>query len=753
MKDFVEYLQEQGVSLEKRGMSWWCSCPFHKDNTPSMQVTHKDKGYMWYCFSCKRGGGPAKFISEHENVPEHEAKRIWAQLSGVEVKYTDQDLLTKVVESMCVNGHPYLRDRGITDETCKAYRIGYCDDYQAMLRDNKLGEAEAESLGLFDISGCIVFPFYDSNGVYKIAARTVSDKRYRNSSKDARFYREGLWGLNLLRGDTAWVFEGYHDAMIARQMGYQSVAACGTNMDTHRWEELKALGITRVIFAPDGDAGGWSWLERLSVDSPSGMLVEFVVLQHGDPDDLLLSGEFQKLPTTTPFEWSVRKWGETKDLAEKMRMVKAVSKTFLRMPKEQRSLAKQWFKEKFGDDEALSFLVVDIKPDLEAERVVLANALYSNNARLEAVRDLESWCFNGKMHGSLWELIRDREATPQMALVDFGVDLSDSVDLINYRYYIDKIKDVGLKSKVSKIIAEADPGNVGRLVEDLYAVSDGLVVEGPMDLATSFMDEVNNRVNSPCEPGVPIPSFPTLNKVLLGMMPQRLFLVSGNSGHGKTTMACNIANDLIDEHETLFVTLEMTDKEIFQKMVCIRSGIPSAKITTGSLEQFEYDEVLKAAESLSRSKLHVIYGENDLFKLVSLIRAHAMRKKTRFVFIDYIQLISVPTKEDRWDQLARITKTLKTQVCQKLDLTCVALTQLKRSSLNSDVPDAADQAGAYAMLADADHALTCRKVDPKDTKDGSNYLLHLSKNRFGLDSIVIPASFDRVTQRISEIGG
>lgn len=747
--DFLEYLQGEGLTLQKKGLSYWCSCPFHRDDTPSMQVTPKGGGYVWYCFSCKRGGGPTAFISEHQGVPEHEARRVWARLTGRELPDTDRDTLTRVVESLAVNGHPFLRDRGITDDTCRKYGIGYCEDYGRLLAASGLSEDEASSLGLFDLTGRIVYPFYDSEGVYKIAARSVDHKDYKNSDKEAKWSRDGLWGLHLLRGDTAWVFEGYHDAMVARQMGYQSVAACGTNMTRGMWEELKSRGVRRVVFAPDGDQGGRSWLERLALEAPFDTLVEFVALEHGDPDDALLAGTFMGLVPQAPFEWFVSR-KETGTLAERVRALSEAAPVWARMPPEQRALCRGWFKERFGDDEALDHLHVAVEPDLEAERVVLADCLYSKNIRLDTMRELEAWHFHGKAHSNVWELIREREATPQMVQVALGVDLSDSADLVNYRFYIDRVKEVGTRARVIKVLAAASPSNVGAIVEELYSVVDKVSTKDSADLARELVDTVNSRVHDPRVLGVPIPAFPTLNKALLGLCPQRLVLMSGNSGHGKTTTACNMMDGLIDEHETLFVTLEMTEHEVMEKLACIRSGIPSMKVATGSLTQDEYDAFVAAAESISRSKLQVVYGVNDLYKLVALVKAHVMRRQTRFVFIDYLQLISVPTKEDRWDQLARITKTLKTQVA-RLGPTVFGITQLKRSALNSDVPDAADQAGAYAMLADADHAITVRKVDPKESKDGSNYLMHLSKSRFGIDNVVIPCVFDRATQRISEI--
>ena len=86
-----------------------------------------------------------------------------------------------------------------------------------------------------------------------------------------------------------------------------------------------------------------------------------------------------------------------------------------------------------------------------------------------------------------------------------------------------------------------------------------------------------------------------------------------------------------------------------------------------------------------------------------------------------------------------------------MGVTVIAVSQLRRAALRTDVPDAAEQAGAYAMLADADVAITVKKLNPDEIKDGSNFLLYVSKNRHGMDSVQVPSVFDRGTQRIYEV--
>ena len=52
-------LQHFGLYCNSSGK---VSCPFHVDNTPSLKV-YAGKQNRWYCFSCKRGGGPLEFYA------------------------------------------------------------------------------------------------------------------------------------------------------------------------------------------------------------------------------------------------------------------------------------------------------------------------------------------------------------------------------------------------------------------------------------------------------------------------------------------------------------------------------------------------------------------------------------------------------------------------------------------------------------------------------------------------------------------
>ena len=56
------------VTFTKRGVRYWCCCPFHEEDTPSFCV-RPDQG-TWHCFgSCNEGGNVIGFVMKKEGLP------------------------------------------------------------------------------------------------------------------------------------------------------------------------------------------------------------------------------------------------------------------------------------------------------------------------------------------------------------------------------------------------------------------------------------------------------------------------------------------------------------------------------------------------------------------------------------------------------------------------------------------------------------------------------------------------------------
>jgi replicative DNA helicase len=760
----LSLIEDYGYSLEKRGIEYWMKCPFHEGDTdPSFSISPTEKGYVWYCFGCKRGGGAIKFIAFHDHISTKEARRKWDKLNGKVVDKSPNvldDILLYLQEEAKKSDKfkDYLNDRHVSKETAEVFRLGYCNDFQDLCTMFGIGGSDLKELGLWDMSNSVIFPFEDIDGVFKFHGRKIDSKDYMTQT--GKTWRNSLWGLSFLKEDIVYVVEGYHDVLVGYEKGYSCVAMSGTTMHSEFWQELRERNIKKVIFMPDGDNAGYDFLNRLLKSGfPRDFYVSYIHLKFGDPDECFLSDK--KLPPEqVPLEWYVNwKWNGVYSLSEKINMYKDISTFFVRMPRYEKEVMIPWFREKYGD-EALSYLYIDIQPDFHAEEIVLGNCLHSDSIRSETYKVLSEDCFHINVYKNLFIFIRDQENVTYTLVKDvFKRDFD--VDLINYKYYINKVKDIRSREKLYDLLDKVkneeydDPAEiVGNLVEKLYKISENNVnVFDSASIAKRVIMDLNQKVNDPKVIGISLSNrFPVLNRVLLGYIPDKFILLSGCTGHGKTTVACNLTDDLIFDknQKVLWCTLEMTPEEIIEKQLVIRSGIAGTKLMVGSLEQSEYNEISKIAHDFLKNNLRIVHRVYDLYKLVSIIRSQIMKYNIRVIFIDYVQLISVNNKRERWEQLMEISNVLKKRVCS-MGVTVIALSQLSKAALKSDIPLASDQAGSYGMLADADVAITVKKKIGREISEGSNFLFYIDKHRYGHDCILIDAVFDKAVLKIREL--
>src|SRR3989344_1675683 len=172
------------LKLEKAGSNYKACCPFHNEKTASFFIS-PNRG-LYYCFGCGAKGDIFTFIENFEGLDFRGALELLARKAGVVLKdfkdnnrlFSLLELATKFFEvNLNKASKKYLLDRGLTEETIKAFRIGYApDSFRALsdfLKKKKFTEKEIFSVGLIKKSpkgffdhfrGRIIFPITDSAG-------------------------------------------------------------------------------------------------------------------------------------------------------------------------------------------------------------------------------------------------------------------------------------------------------------------------------------------------------------------------------------------------------------------------------------------------------------------------------------------------------------------------------------------------------------------------------------------------------------
>ena len=293
------------VQLKKAGSTYKGLCPFHGEKTPSFTVTPARDS--WKCFGCGEGGDIFSFVMKRDSLSFPEAVKVLAGKAGVELdeRTTREEArkarLRSVLESSIAfyhavltgskTGQPaldYLRGRGFTDATIATYQLGYAPGGWDTLARNlaskrQVGADELVEAGLaqprqssrggvYDrFRERVIFPIRDMNGsAVGLGGRVLASAddgadhgpKYLNSpatplfDKSRTLYLIDRAKAAIRKGGQAVIVEGYTDALMAHQSGFDTVvASLGTALTPGQVAILTRYG-KRIALAYDVDAAG-----------------------------------------------------------------------------------------------------------------------------------------------------------------------------------------------------------------------------------------------------------------------------------------------------------------------------------------------------------------------------------------------------------------------------------------------------------------------------------------------------------------
>lgn len=301
----------QRVQLRKAGKDHLGLCPLHGERTPSFYVIPHKR--MWHCFGCGQNGDVFRFFMQLDGMSFVDAIRFVARESGVplneERESPEEIRRRKHVEELAAlmeravhfyeqklwrgSGAParqILQRRGITEETARAFRLGFAgaarDELSRALDKAGVNPEHAIEAGLciagrngpFDrfhgrLSIPISIPRPPTGRPVALGGRLIDglipERGDRRNAKyincpETPLYHKGrvLYALDrardsIRREERAVVVEGYFDVIALHQAGLPlAVASCGTALTPEHLDLLTRTAAREIVFLFDGDAAG-----------------------------------------------------------------------------------------------------------------------------------------------------------------------------------------------------------------------------------------------------------------------------------------------------------------------------------------------------------------------------------------------------------------------------------------------------------------------------------------------------------------
>ncbi len=424
--------------------------------------------------------------------------------------------------------------------------------------------------------------------------------------------------------------------------------------------------------------------------------------------------------------------------------------------------------------------------NLEAELSVLGSLLLDNETLHDVVPILKVEDFYRDSHQVIYRAIRDLydlgKAVDAITLIDeltrrgdfdkAGGDetirkaLEETPSAANAKYYAQIVKQRAISRELiegaNQILRDGYSNNftADELLQAaerrIFAIaeeqSSGETVD-IKDVIVEAMDRITARAEDRHAVTGVATGYYDLDEITGGLQGTQLVILAARPSMGKTALALNICEHVICElkKSVLFVSLEMGELELVERLLSSRAKVDGYKLRTGKgLGQQDMVQLGKAYTELHSTGLFIdSTPARNMLQITANARRLKLRQDLGLIVVDYIQLVDAEESRDsRQEQIAKISRRLK-QLARELKIPVIALSQLNRAVENREDrrPRMADLRESGAIEQDADLVLLLHRPEYYDPNDQPGVAeLILAKNRSGATGTVKFAFLKNLTR-------
>ena len=369
-------------------------------------------------------------------------------------------------------------------------------------------------------------------------------------------------------------------------------------------------------------------------------------------------------------------------------------------------------------------------------------SLYNNNERIDIVTVSDMLNLNSKL-----------EAVGGRSFIN---DLSfKAITSSNIEYYAKIIQEKSIKRALISAGAEivSQGYNVNSTEESLdvaekliYDISSSKITNKEMehvkDLVLDSYSKIEYRYNHRDElTGCPT-GFRDLDSFTNGLQKSDLIILAARPSMGKTAFALNIAQNAAIRYKVpvAIFSLEMSKQQLVQRLMCSEAEVGSQKIRTGNMQRKDWDKILNSMNDIAEAPIYISdKGGCTLTDIRAQCRKLAMEEKNLgLIVIDYLQLMESSGKEERIQQISKISRGLKT-IAKELNVPVLALSQLSRAveQRKDRRPMLSDLRESGAIEQDADVVMFIYRDDYYNREDGSEDEMPKPTGKEGKAEIII----------------
>lgn len=289
--------------------------------------------------------------------------------------------------------------------------------------------------------------------------------------------------------------------------------------------------------------------------------------------------------------------------------------------------------------------------------------------------------------------------------------------LLGAAYEADQSANLVIEEGVNALLKLADTGAVGErsLNDALKSYTDTLVSDKAPGILTGLTD---------------------VDSMVGGFERKKLSIVAARPSVGKSSLITSIADLVTARNEPVgYITLEMDDETLAGNLVAAHSKVSPDRVRRRLVDERGWAQVTAAIGKLADRPLYFVSSANTLTQLSAWARRLRDKYGVRLLFLDYLQLMGNPAARDRQQEVATISRGLKT-LAKHEDIAMVAVAALGRDAekRNDKRPHLSDLRESGALEFDADLVMLLFRQEmytPNDEAVQGIAEVIIAKNRGG----------------------
>jgi len=333
----------------------------------------------------------------------------------------------------------------------------------------------------------------------------------------------------------------------------------------------------------------------------------------------------------------------------------------------------------------------------------------------------------------------------------------DEKSIDNQEYYLDLVeefaKEQSLKDAILNSVEHLKKKNFGAIEEE---VRNAFTVNRNVDLGTDYFSDVQERWgrlnNASLEPKFRTP-FETINEALEGGLAHKeMAMVVAPPGVGKSLFLANQATRaILDGHNVVYITLEMAEDRVAQRLDSIFTRIQQSKLAT---RVDDIEDRLDTISSQWDQRGRLIIKEFPCKRLsITGLRAYLNQLKNYEDFtpdvlvVDYLELMRTDKDMAEYQGQERLAQELR-GIASEYNILVWTATQTNREGKKVNIITDAELADSYGKIRVCDLVFSINQTEQEF--DSGKARLYLMKSRNGRARFIVPLNIDYSRLTVSQ---